>query len=86
MFFKWCRLQMRKAKILELLKRVQKYVTESGLDEANSLRKITEKDFKEYSCNNFTEFHLIILELWEFKQMKRFLMFMRISNFTMVMR
>jgi hypothetical protein len=39
---------MRKAKIVELLKRVQRYITESGLDEANDLRKVMDKDFKEY--------------------------------------
>ncbi|KAL3102217.1 hypothetical protein niasHS_003626 [Heterodera schachtii] len=41
---KWCRLQIRKAKIAELLTRVQNYIT-SGQEEAHALRRITEKDF-----------------------------------------
>jgi hypothetical protein len=41
-------LQLRKARIIDLLKRVQKYLTESGYDEASVLKRVTDKDFKEY--------------------------------------
>nr|CAD2207292.1 unnamed protein product [Meloidogyne enterolobii] len=44
---KWCRLQMRKVRIADLLKRVQKYITESGYDEAAVLQRVTDKDFRE---------------------------------------
>jgi hypothetical protein len=37
---------MRKAKIVELLKRVKRYISKSGLDKANDLRKVTINDFK----------------------------------------
>ncbi|KAL7079838.1 hypothetical protein ACQ4LE_000385 [Meloidogyne hapla] len=44
---KWCRLQMRKARIADLLKRVQKYITESGYDEVSVLQRVTDKDYRE---------------------------------------
>jgi len=38
---------MRKVRIADLLKRVQKYITESGYDEAAVLQRVTDKDFRE---------------------------------------
>ena len=49
---------MRKARIVDLLKRVQKYITESGYDEASILQRVTNKDFKEYVIFTYLFFHV----------------------------
>uniref|UniRef100_A0A915EDD2 Helix-turn-helix DNA-binding domain-containing protein n=1 Tax=Ditylenchus dipsaci TaxID=166011 RepID=A0A915EDD2_9BILA len=50
---KWCRLQQRKQRVLELLKRVQQYIV--NCEGTENIRKVTEKDFNDVTGVQTTE-------------------------------